>query len=56
MEKEETFLQKFIQKQELLKKEILNPSELSQYTGLSKSYIYKLTHLREIPYYCSRGI
>ena len=55
MKREELSVQEFIQKQELLKKEILNPSELSQYTGLSKSYIYKLTHLREIPFYCPRG-
>lgn len=41
--------------QQLLQKEILTPTELSEYTGLSKSYIYKLTHLREIPFYCPRG-
>lgn len=30
-------------------KKILNVEELAQYTGLSKSKIYKLTHLKLIP-------
>ncbi|MCM5662522.1 helix-turn-helix transcriptional regulator [Galbibacter mesophilus] len=30
-------------------KKVLNVEDLSQYTGLSKSKIYKLTHLRLIP-------
>ncbi len=31
-------------------KEILNVEELSDYTGLSRSYIYKLVHKAQIPY------
>ncbi|QLE00922.1 helix-turn-helix domain-containing protein [Galbibacter sp. BG1] len=30
-------------------KKVLNVEDLAQYTGLSKSKIYKLTHLRLIP-------
>jgi excisionase family DNA binding protein len=55
MKKEELTVQEFVRKQELLKKDVLNPAELSEYTGFSKSYIYKLTHLREIPFYCPHG-
>ncbi len=29
--------------------------EASAYTGLAKSYIYKLTHLGKIPYYRPNG-
>jgi excisionase family DNA binding protein len=50
MKKEELTVQEFVRKQELLKKDVLNPAELSEYT-----YIYKLTHLREIPFYCPHG-
>lgn len=31
-------------------KEILNVEELSDYTGFTKSYIYKLVHTSQIPY------
>ncbi len=30
-------------------KKVMNVDDLAQYTGLSKSEIYKLTHLRFIP-------
>jgi len=36
-------------------KEILNVTDLSVYTGFSKSHIYKLTHGRKIPFYCPGG-
>ncbi|RIJ48764.1 DNA-binding protein [Maribellus luteus] len=55
MKNEELTVQEFVRKQKLLQKEILTPTELAEYTGFSKSYIYKLTHLREIPFYCPRG-
>jgi excisionase family DNA binding protein len=32
-------------------KEVLNLDEVAAFTGLSKSYIYKLTHKQQIPYY-----
>lgn len=31
-------------------KEILNVEELSDYTGFTRSYIYKLVHTSQIPY------
>lgn len=36
-------------------KEILNADELAEFIGLSKSYIYKLTHRRELPHYKPSG-
>jgi len=33
-----------------MEKTILNLTELSVYTGISKSYLYKLTHYGKIPY------
>lgn len=33
-----------------MNKTILNLTELSVYTGISKSYLYKLTHLGKIPF------
>ena len=36
-------------------KEMINLDELSSYTGLSKSYIYKLTHRKELPHYKPSG-
>lgn len=36
-------------------KEILTFDEASKLLGLSKSYLYKLTHLRQIPHYKPNG-
>lgn len=36
-------------------KTILNLTELSTYTGLSKSYLYKLSHLGKLPAYKPLG-
>lgn len=36
-------------------KEILNIEELSEYTGFSRSYIYKLVHKAQIPYSKTSG-
>lgn len=55
MKNEKRTDEELIQRQQLLQKEILNPDELCDYTGFSKSYLYKLTHRREIPYYCPNG-
>ena len=33
-----------------MEKTIMNLTELSVYTGISKSYLYKLTHLGKIPF------
>ncbi len=37
------------------KKDVLNLNELCSYTGLSKSYLYKLTSANSIPYYRPNG-
>jgi excisionase family DNA binding protein len=37
------------------KKDVLNLNELCSYTGLSKSYLYKLTSANLIPYYRPNG-
>lgn len=36
-------------------KEVLTADEVSRYTGISKSYLYKLTMNREIPHYKPTG-
>ncbi|HPD64248.1 MAG TPA: helix-turn-helix domain-containing protein [Bacteroidia bacterium] len=42
-------------KQNDLQKQVLNLKEVSQYTGLSMSYLYKKTHKNEIPFYKPNG-
>jgi excisionase family DNA binding protein len=32
-------------------KEVINLRELSEYTGLSRSYLWKLTMSRQVPFY-----
>jgi len=44
-------IQAYIAQQKLSLKEILNISEAAEYTGLSKSYLYKKISLRSIPFY-----
>lgn len=39
----------------LQKKNVLNFDEVAAYTGLSKSYLYKLTSLGSIPHYKPNG-
>ena len=36
-------------------KEVLTSDEAAQYTGISKSYLYKLTMLQKIPHYKPMG-
>lgn len=38
-----------------LQKQVLTLKEVAQYTGLSMSYLYKLTHKSEIPFYKPNG-
>ncbi len=38
-----------------LPKEMLTMAEAAAYTGLSVSYLYKLTHKKQIPYYKPNG-
>lgn len=39
----------------LAQKEVLDIDELALYSGLSKTYIYKLTHSNKIPFYKPGG-
>ncbi len=39
----------------LAQKEVLDIDELALYVGLSKTYIYKLTHSNKIPFYKPGG-
>ena len=39
----------------LLAKTALNMDDMAAYTGLSKLYLYKLVHLRKIPFYKNPG-
>lgn len=36
-------------------KNVLTLNEVANYTGFSKSYLYKLTSARKIPHYCPTG-
>ena len=47
--------QERLEKLLLAKKNVLNINELSEYTGYSKSYIYKLTSRNAIPYFKPSG-
>ena len=38
-----------------LQKQVLTLLEVSQYTGLSMSYLYKLTHKNILPFYKPNG-
>lgn len=55
MKKEEINVEEFLKKQELLQKQIFNVDDLCEYTGFSKSYVYKLCHRNILPYYCPNG-
>ncbi|ASX25896.1 excisionase family DNA-binding protein [Candidatus Williamhamiltonella defendens] len=39
----------------LTQKEVLTIEECCLYMGLSKAYLYKLTHFRQIPFYKPNG-
>lgn len=39
----------------LTQKTVLNFEEVASYTGLSKSYLYKLTHTSKIPHFKPQG-
>lgn len=44
-------IENLLEKQGLLHKDVLNFNEACQYLGLSKSYLYKLTSKRQIPFF-----
>jgi excisionase family DNA binding protein len=51
IEKELTEIKELLLNRVLPSKEILNLTEASAYAGISKSYMYKLTSSRQIPFY-----
>ena len=48
-------IQAFISHQTLAKKDILTLAEAAAYSGLSKSFLYKKTSLRQITFYKLEG-
>ena len=50
-----TALEASVQMAGLTTKEVLTFSEAAQFTGLSKSYLYKLTSGQKIPFYKPSG-
>ena len=55
VQKELEQIKKFIEEQNILRKEVLTLEETCLYLGQSKSSIYKLTSKREIPFYSPGG-
>ena len=51
----QNFIESVAEKLAYCTKEVLTAEEVSLYTGLSKSYIYKLTMNRQIPHYKPTG-
>lgn len=51
LEKQLERIEKYIEKHMYSEKEILNLSEAAAYAGVSKSYLYKKTSSRQIPFY-----
>lgn len=51
LEKQLERIEKYIEQQMYSEKEILNLSEAAAYAGVSKSYLYKKTSARQIPFY-----
>jgi excisionase family DNA binding protein len=48
-------LEKLIESQSLLQKEVLNFSETCLYLQISESHLYKLTSRKQIPHFCPNG-
>jgi excisionase family DNA binding protein len=48
-------IEKMLTEQNLLKKDVLNFHEASQYLDISGSHLYKLTSRKLIPHFCPQG-
>lgn len=48
-------IEQMIAEQSVLQKEMLTMDEASTFLDLSKSYLYKMVHLKIIPTYCPNG-
>lgn len=48
-------IERLINCQNILQKEVLNFSETCQYLNISESHLYKLTSRKQIPHFCPNG-
>jgi excisionase family DNA binding protein len=48
-------IERLLNEQSLLKKEVLNFTEAKKYLDISASYLYKLTSAKKVPHYCPQG-
>lgn len=48
-------IEKLLQQQTLLSKEVMNFPEACEYLGISSSHLYKLTSSSQIPHFCPQG-
>ncbi len=48
-------IERLIQSQNLVQKDVLNFNEACAYLELSHSHLYKLTSTRQIPHFCPQG-
>lgn len=48
-------LKQLVIEHNLLRKDVLNLSEASQYLDISESHLYKLTSQKKIPHFCPQG-
>lgn len=53
--KQLTEIQEYVQKSVCEQKEILNLTEAASFLSISKSTLYKMTHMRSIPFYKPSG-
>jgi excisionase family DNA binding protein len=48
-------IERLLESQNLVQKDVLNFNETSEYLELSHSHLYKLTSTRQIPHFCPQG-
>lgn len=48
-------LERLIESQNIVQKDVLNFNEACTYLELSQSHLYKLTSTRQIPHFCPQG-
>jgi excisionase family DNA binding protein len=48
-------IERLLESQNLVQKDVFNFNETSEYLELSHSHLYKLTSTRQIPHFCPQG-
>ena len=48
-------IEKLLESQSLLQKEVLNFNEACHYLNISQSHLYKLTSTKQVPHFCPQG-